>query len=53
MQLTLDILQTPAPPEAKVWQSLQDQQRQIITERLAGLMIKSATNQASPESSHD
>lgn len=53
MQLTLDIIQTPVPPEAKIWQSLQDQHRQITMERLASLIVKAASDQASPENGHD
>ena len=49
MQLSLNFLQTPPRPEAAVWERLDDQQRQVVVNRLARLLVKAALTGAHRE----
>jgi hypothetical protein len=42
VQLSLNFPQTPPCPEAVVWERLDDQQRQVVVNRLARLLVKAA-----------
>jgi predicted Fe-S protein YdhL (DUF1289 family) len=49
VQLSLNFLQTPPRPEAAVWERLDDQQRQVVVNRLARLLVKAALASARRE----
>jgi predicted Fe-S protein YdhL (DUF1289 family) len=49
VQLSLNFLQTRPSPEAAVWERLNDQQRQVVVNRLARLLVKAALAIASQE----
>ena len=50
MQLSLNFLQTPPRSEAAaVWERLDDQQRQVVVNRLARLLVKAALATARQE----
>jgi hypothetical protein len=40
VQLSLNFLQPPPRPEAAVWERLDAQQRQVVVNRLARLLVK-------------
>jgi hypothetical protein len=48
VQLSLNFLQTPPRPEAAVWERLDDQ-RQVVVNRLARLLVKAALASARRE----
>jgi hypothetical protein len=49
VQLSLNFLQIPPRPEAAVWGCLDDQQRQVVVNRLARLLVKAALASARRE----
>jgi predicted Fe-S protein YdhL (DUF1289 family) len=53
VQLSLNFLQTPPRPEAAVWERLDDQQRQVVVDRLARLLVKAALATAPQESADE
>ena len=53
MQLSLNFPQTPPRPETAVWERLDDQQRQVVVNRLARLLIKAALASARREPGDD
>jgi predicted Fe-S protein YdhL (DUF1289 family) len=49
VQLSLNFPQTSSRPEAAVWERLDDQQRQVVVNRLARLLVKAALTSARRE----
>ncbi len=51
-QLNLNFIDIPIP-ETCLWEELDDEQKQLVVETLARLMIKAARTSHPPEPAHD
>ena len=53
MQLSLNFPLTPTRPKVAVWERLDDQQRRVVVDRLAHLLVKAASATAPREPGDD
>jgi hypothetical protein len=50
VQLSLNLLEDPPPPELAVWSQLSEEQRQAVVARLAGMILGAAMGETGEES---